>query len=92
MFAVSTFHAVVYGRVQGVGFRDFVRRRARALSVAGWVRNLPDGTVEVRAEGPKDALLSLMSALHEGPVGSRVTRVDFLDPKPARVGPTFEVF
>ena len=73
---MSALHAVIHGRVQGVGFRYFVLRRASARALRGWVRNLPDGTVEVWAEGPEVELLSLLQELEEGPVGSRVARVD----------------
>jgi acylphosphatase len=73
---MPSLHAVVHGRVQGVGFRDFVRRRAASLRLAGHVRNLADGSVEVHAEGPDAALDALLDLLREGPVGSRVTRVD----------------
>ncbi|GBD10862.1 Acylphosphatase [bacterium HR23] len=53
----QALHAVIYGRVQGVGFRAFVEARARSLGLRGWVRNLPDGrAVEVWAEGPPQAL------------------------------------
>jgi acylphosphatase len=63
---------VLSGRVQGVGFRWFARERARALSLAGWVRNLPDGAVEVAAEGAADALASFEAALRSGPPGAHV--------------------
>jgi acylphosphatase len=61
---------IVTGRVQGVGFRWFVLRRAKSLEITGWVRNLPDGSVEVRAEGSEAALESLESLLVKGPAGS----------------------
>lgn len=68
--------AVVRGRVQGVGFRDFVRRRARALGCGGWVRNLPDGrSVEVQAEGEQAALEALLAIVRRGPPGSYVNGV-----------------
>ena len=67
---------VVRGRVQGVGFRYFVQQRARRLGLAGWVRNLPDGTVEARAWGEEAALESLRAHLAEGPGHARVEQVD----------------
>jgi len=66
---------IVTGRVQGVGFRWFVLRRARSLDITGWVKNLPDGSVEVRAEGSEAALESLESLLEKGPAGSIVRGV-----------------
>lgn len=66
----------VTGRVQGVGFRYFVRARARALGLAGRVRNLGDGSVEVEAAGETTALAGLRQALRDGPPGSRVEQVE----------------
>ncbi len=68
--------ARVYGRVQGVGYRHFVWTRARRLGLTGWVRNEPDGSVAVVAEGPRPALESLLDALREGPPAARVERVE----------------
>lgn len=65
----------VQGRVQGVGFRWFVREQARALGLAGWVRNLPSGSVELVAAGEVDALQRLDAALRAGPPGAQVERV-----------------
>ncbi|HJU74858.1 MAG TPA: acylphosphatase [Gemmatimonadaceae bacterium] len=72
---MPTEHFEVTGRVQGVGFRWFVREQARALDLAGWVRNLPSGAVELVAAGPPGALDKLERALREGPPGARVERV-----------------
>ena len=69
-------HWLVEGRVQGVWFRESTRREAERLGeIAGWVRNLPDGRVEVLAEGPSDRLESLGLFLAEGPDLARVKRV-----------------
>lgn len=73
-------HVVVRGRVQGVGFRWFVREEARAGGVAGWVRNTPDGAVEVAANGSAVALDRLRQRLREGPPGASVTAVEDLPP------------
>ncbi|HEX7077576.1 MAG TPA: acylphosphatase [Candidatus Eisenbacteria bacterium] len=67
--------ALIEGRVQGVGFRYFVRDRALALGLAGMVRNLPAGAVEVVAEGPRPALDLLLGELHVGPPLARVQSV-----------------
>jgi DNA ligase D-like protein (predicted 3'-phosphoesterase) len=70
------FRATVHGRVQGVGFREFTRRRARELGVQGWVRNEEDGTVRVHAEGPEPGLRALEQFLNMGPGSARVEVVD----------------
>ena len=69
-------HLVIRGRVQGVGFRYFVARRAEALGISGWVRNRSDGAVEVEAEGPRPTLERLVEAAWRGPLGARVAGVD----------------
>jgi acylphosphatase len=68
-------HAVVTGRVQGVGFRFTTVDEARRLGVRGWVRNEPDGSVEVEAEGERAAVEALVRFLHRGPPGARVDDV-----------------
>lgn len=70
--------AVVHGRVQGVGFRWYVARRAEERGLGGGVRNLPDGSVEVIAEGPHESLEGLLDDLRSGPPRARVERVDEL--------------
>jgi acylphosphatase len=67
--------AVVHGHVQGVGFRWWTRRRATELDLAGHARNLPDGRVEVVAEGPRDACERLLDLLRRGSTPGRVDRV-----------------
>ena len=69
---MSTFHVRISGRVQGVGFRWFVREEARRLGLSGWVTNLPDGDVEVRAGGEGSSLDRLRRALEVGPTGAQV--------------------
>jgi acylphosphatase len=69
---------VVEGLVQGVFFRDTVRRLARQHGVAGWVRNTPDGTVEAVFEGDPEAVDRLVAFMHEGPPGSIVENVRVL--------------
>ncbi len=77
MTELARLHAVVYGHVQGVNFRAATRRQAYALGVTGWVRNLPDGAVEVMAEGQRSALQQLLNWLHNGPPSARVREVRF---------------
>ena len=66
----------VTGRVQGVGFRWWTRKAARALGLVGRVRNEPDGSVRVRAAGPSEALNELEGQLGQGPVMARVGAVE----------------
>lgn len=66
---------IVRGRVQGVGFRWFVDFEARQLGLAGWVRNLPDGTVEALAMGTDEQLAALYQKLKKGPRAARVDEV-----------------
>jgi acylphosphatase len=67
---------IVRGRVQGVGFRWFVREHARALRLAGWVKNLADGMVELEVEGAAENVAELMAHVAEGPDGAVVASVD----------------
>jgi acylphosphatase len=67
---------LVAGQVQGVGFRFHARRQARALGLVGWVRNLPDGRVELQAEGPREALESLLAWCQRGPPAAEVGAVE----------------
>ncbi|MEN3002199.1 MAG: acylphosphatase [Armatimonadota bacterium] len=68
--------AIVRGRVQGVGYRMFVLEHAYRLGLKGYVRNLPEGEVEVVAEGSEDALQTLLTYLHRGPFGAIVQEVE----------------
>jgi acylphosphatase len=87
--AVIRCRVVVRGAVQGVGFRWFVRERARALGLAGHVQNLADGGVEVEAEGDRSGIEKLMTLLRVGPPGATVSNLEMLDPgDPAAKLPT----
>jgi acylphosphatase len=66
----------ITGRVQGVGFRQFTAATARELQLAGWVRNLPDGSVEAEAQGSEAALAQFEKFLHRGPPFARVDQVE----------------
>jgi len=74
---------VVSGRVQGVGFRFFTEAAAAREGVNGWVRNLPDGRVEVQVEGEREAVDRIEAALRRGPASARVDRVDVDDLVPS---------
>ena len=73
---VRRIRAVVRGRVQGVAYRASTEREATRLGLAGWVRNLPDGAVELEAEGPPAAIDALVAWCRRGPALARVTAVD----------------
>ena len=67
---------IVNGRVQGVGFRYFVVREAQALGLAGWVRNLPDGRVEVLVSGDPGLVDAIEERLLQGPPYARVSNIE----------------
>jgi acylphosphatase len=75
MMAKRGFEARIDGRVQGVGFRFFVRETANELGITGFVRNLPDGSLEVVAECEEGVLKEFLETLREGPRAARVTDV-----------------
>jgi acylphosphatase len=83
--------ACVHGRVQGVGFRASTIEVARRLDLAGWVRNLLAGDVELEAEGPPAALDELLAFLHHGPRGARVDGVDIDWQQPVGLPRPFEM-
>jgi len=73
---------IVHGLVQGVFFRDTVRRRAFAADVTGWIRNTYDGAVEAVFEGAPDAVERLVAFCRKGPRGARVDRIEVVDEEP----------
>jgi acylphosphatase len=73
---------VIHGLVQGVFFRDTVRRRAQTAGVSGWVRNNPDGTVEAVFEGDEGSVERLVELCRRGPRGAHVTGVDVTQEAP----------
>ena len=82
---------VVGGRVQGVGFRYFTQDVALREGVTGWVRNLPDGRVEVHVEGDTEAVTRVEAAIRRGPRGARVQTVDVVGEDPSGLYDTFDV-
>lgn len=74
--ALKQLHLLVRGRVQGVYFRASTQREARRLGITGWVRNRPDGTVEMLAEGEEQAIRELHGWAERGPTAARVERVE----------------
>jgi acylphosphatase len=79
---VTRRRVVVHGHVQGVFFRETVRRRAQTGGVAGWVRNRAEGAVEAVFEGERDAVERLVDFCREGPRGARVEWVDVVSEEP----------
>jgi len=75
MTDLASVQAIVYGYVQGVYFRDFVSQRAKELGLTGYVGNLPEGTVEVNAEGERKQLEQLIDYLKVGPLIAKVGKV-----------------
>ncbi len=71
-------HVRLHGRVQGVGFRWFVRECARKYELTGWVRNTRDGAVEIAAAGQAESLALFEREVRAGPRGARVDRVETL--------------
>lgn len=83
--------AIIHGRVQGVFFRDFTRTHAMRLDLFGCVRNLGNGTVEVVAEGDREALEGLLKQLYVGPSSARVEKIDLEWSQPRGQFSSFEV-
>lgn len=70
---------MVSGKVQRVGYRDYVVRKAQACNVTGWVRNLTDGRVEILASGDEEALAAFLEATRTGPPLANVADIDIYD-------------
>jgi tRNA pseudouridine(55) synthase len=83
------FYAKVYGRVQGVGYRYFVKEKVQSLDIFGYVKNLEDGTVEVLAQGREENLQKLIEELKKGPFLSRVDKLDVVFRKPLNIFSNF---
>ncbi len=82
---------LVMGTVQGVGFRHSAARVASKLGLTGWVRNLPDGAVEVHAQGERVAVEKMEEWLRKGPATSTVTRLTALESPPKEGEATFAI-
>jgi acylphosphatase len=72
---VKRFHAIILGRVQGVYYRAMAREHAKALGIKGYAKNLPDGSVELDAQGEEESLRDLLRWCQHGPPGARVDDV-----------------
>jgi acylphosphatase len=91
MSSLEIRHIFIEGRVQGVGYRDFVRRHAQRLGIRGWVRNRSDGSVEAHIVGSLADVETLFAELRKGPPHSRVANLRFGDFDPQDVA-VVEVF
>jgi acylphosphatase len=81
----------ITGRVQGVGFRFFTRDAALREGVTGWVRNRPDGGVDVYAEGESEAVTRMERAIRRGPPGARVDSVEVDTEEPSGAYARFDI-
>jgi len=86
---VRRVRAIITGRVQGVSYRASASDEARRLGIVGWVRNRPDGAVELEAEGDADKITALLVWCEEGPPAARVARVAVEELAPTGAETTF---
>jgi acylphosphatase len=89
--AMQTTHVIVEGLVQGVCFRDYTRRQAYALQLTGWVRNLPNGSVEAMFCGPSDKVAEMLQWLRRGSPHSRVDGLHIREEVTEEHFTTFEI-
>lgn len=86
----ATVHLRIHGRVQGVGYRAWTSHTAKKRGLAGWVRNLSDGTVEAVVQGPRAAVNAMVAACQAGPPLARVLQVNSRDVAEAEVFAAFQ--
>ena len=75
---MSALHLHIYGRVQGVGFRESMRRQAERLGINGWVHNCADGSVETVIAGDETAIAAMLNWCHAGPPLAQVRKVEHM--------------
>lgn len=73
---MTQLRLIIHGRVQGVGYRDWLQDTATLHKLHGWVRNMTDGTVEAVLAGPENALMACLAACHKGPPMASVLRIE----------------
>jgi acylphosphatase len=91
MHIIRSVKGFVYGRVQGVGFRYFVKRQAQSEQLCGYVRNLPDGRVEFLLEGARPAVARVIEQIRGGPAYARVDEVTIEDIDDIDAGSEFTI-
>ncbi|MGQ8335890.1 acylphosphatase [Sunxiuqinia sp. A32] len=87
----KTFHIIIYGRVQGVGFRYFVRQKAMELELTGWVKNCPNRTVEIEAQGDQQQLETFLDFLRIGNGYSRTDKLNYTEVTTSKTHHSFQV-
>lgn len=91
MPGVRRVHLRISGYVQGVSFRYYARQRAQSLGLSGWVRNCPDGAVEVVVQGNDDAVQQFVAWAHTGPAMARVENVSMDLEEPDESAHSFQI-
>ncbi|MDX1591051.1 MAG: acylphosphatase [Balneolaceae bacterium] len=81
----------IFGRVQGVGFRHYTKQNAARLNIRGWVKNMPDGTVEALLAGDEENVEEMLEKLESGPVPARVDRMEVDEANPDTLPDAFSV-
>ncbi|ABX06079.1 MAG TPA: acylphosphatase [Herpetosiphon sp.] len=84
-------HVIVTGTVQGVNFRATCRDQARLAKIGGWVKNLPDGSVEAIFEGSQAGVQRMISWCYSGPIHAKVQHVEVTWQEPTHREPTFDI-
>ena len=92
MILVKRVNTRIYGIVQNVGFRNFVRRNAEQLGITGWVKNNLDGTVEALFEGDDTSVVELIEKCKKGPMLAMVEKVEVRDEEPKQEFEEFHIF
>jgi acylphosphatase len=88
---IKEFHAIVSGRVQMVMYRDFTQRKATSLQIVGTVRNLPNGAVEIFAQGEEEKLEKFIQKLHRGSLLAKVEHIELSWKEPLAVYDSFKI-
>ena len=88
----KSYHLKIHGHVQGVFFRQSSQEKALSLSLLGWVKNMPDGTVEAHIQGAETQCQTFISWCHQGPSSARVSHVEINATSLSDTFSTFDIF